>query len=279
MTRSHFTKYFLFLIVTLLLVPKLYSQSGSTSLRGVITDPKGASVPNATITLTGAAIGVTLTAQTDKDGAYQFQEVRPATYSLTAEAPGFATFKQNDLQLLVATPATNNFVMQLAGVTTTVEVVSAAQTINTTDATIGNAFNQAQISGLPFEGRDPAAILSLQPGVVTVADRDQVDLKGDSRGGSVNGGRSDQTNLTLDGIDNNDQTLGTAFVGALRTTLDSIEEFRVTTTNSGADLVALLERKSSCRPRAGPTNFMARRTNTIARPTRSLTTISTSTHS
>jgi hypothetical protein len=214
----------------------IFRDSVSRERRNFVTRrgyrPEGASVPNATITLTSAAIGVTLTAQTDKDGAYQFQEVRPATYSLTAEAPGFATFKQTDLQLLVATPATNNIVMQLAGVTTTVEVVSAAQTINTTDATIGNAFNQAQISGLPFEGRDPAAILSLQPGVVTVADRDQVDLKGDSRGGSVNGGRSDQTNLTLDGIDNIDQTLGTAFVGALRTTLDSIEEFRVTTTNS-----------------------------------------------
>src|SRR6202035_1845868 len=62
-----------------------------------------------------------------------------------------------------------------------------------------------------------------------------VDTNGDSRGGAVNGARSDQTNLTLDGIDNNDQVQGNAFVGALRTTLDSIEEFRVTTTNSDAE--------------------------------------------
>src|SRR4029077_19128941 len=191
------------------------------------------SVPNATVTLGSPAIGVTLTAQTDKGGAYQFLEVRPATYTLTAEAAGFATYKQTNVQLLVATPATVNFKMQLASVATIVEVVSTTQTINTTDATIGNAFNQSQISALPFEGRDPAGILSLQPGVVTVADRGQVDLKGDSRGGSVNGGRSDQTNLTLDGIDNNDQTLGTAFVGALRTTLDFIEKFPATTPTSG----------------------------------------------
>jgi hypothetical protein len=245
-------------------------QSGTTSVRGVITDQKGASVPNATITLTSTDIGVTLTTQSDKDGGYQFVEVRPATYSLTAEAPGFATYKQTNLQLLVATPATNNFTMQLAGVATTVEVIGTSQTINTTDATIGNAFNQTQISALPFEGRDPAAILSLQPGVVTVADRDQVDITGDSRGGSVNGGRSDQTNLTLDGIDNNDQTLGTAFQGALRTTLDSIEEFRVTTTNSGADVGRSSGAQVQLQTKSGTNNFHGtayeynRPTNTVA---------------
>jgi hypothetical protein len=62
-----------------------------------------------------------------------------------------------------------------------------------------------------------------------------VDQTFDSRGGSVNGARSDQTNVTLDGIDNNDQELGFAFQGALRTPLESIQEFRVTTSNSNAD--------------------------------------------
>ncbi len=254
----------------LFVAASMFGQSGTTSVRGVITDQRGASVPNATLTLTSSDIGVTLTTQTDKDGAYQFLEVRPATYSLTVEAPGFATYKQTNLQLLVATPATNNFTMQLAGVATTVEVISTSQTINTTDATIGNAFNQAQISALPFEGRDPAAILSLQPGVVTVADRDQVDLTGDSRGGSVNGGRSDQTNLTLDGIDNNDQTLGTAFQGALRTTLDSIEEFRVTTTNSGADVGRSSGAQVQLQTKSGTNDFHGtayeynRPTNTVA---------------
>src|SRR4029077_6143575 len=191
-------------ILVLLCAYGTLAQSGTTSLRGAVTDQDGASVANAAVTLSSTDIGVTLTTQSDKDGAYQFLEVRPATYTLTAEAAGFASYKQTNLQLLVATPATVNFKMQLASVATIVEVVSTTQTINTTDATIGNAFNQSQISALPFEGRDPAGILSLQPGVVTVADRNQVDLKGDSRGGSVNGGRSDQTNLTLDGIDNND---------------------------------------------------------------------------
>jgi len=210
-------------------------QIATSSLRGAITDPKGSSVPGAEVTLTSTERGVTLTTKTDRDGQYQFLEVRPGTYTLEVSAAGFSRIKENNLILLVATPARSDFQMTLATGSTTVEVTAALQTVNTSDATIGNAFNQTQLSALPFEGRDPAGILSLQPGVVTVADRGKVDTNGDSRGGAVNGARSDQTNLTLDGIDNNDQVQGNAFVGALRTTLDSIEEFRVTTTNSDAE--------------------------------------------
>jgi len=79
MKKSQFVHYVVVCLVAILFATAGFAQSGGTSLRGVVTDPKGASVPNATITLTSAAIGVTLTAQTDKDGAYQFHEVRPAT--------------------------------------------------------------------------------------------------------------------------------------------------------------------------------------------------------
>ena len=211
------------------------AQTGTTSLRGTITDPNGASVGGAVVVITSPDIGVTLTAKTDKDGAYQFLEVRPSTYTLTVTATGFRTLRQSGVQLLVATPVTDDLKLDLGSVSTTVEVSGTALTLNTQDATLGNAFNQNQISSLPFEGRDPVSILSLQPGVVTVADRDQVDQNSDSRGGSVNGARSDQTNVTMDGVDDNDQVKGYAFQGALRATLDSLEEFRVTTTNAGAD--------------------------------------------
>ena len=223
------------LIVAALAVAGAWAQTGTSSLRGTITDPKGASVGGATVVITSPGIGVTLTTKTDRDGAYQFLEVRPSTYTLTVTAAGFRTLRQSGVQLPVATPVTDDLKLELGSVSTMVEVSGTALTINTQDATLGTAFNQTQISSLPFEGRDPVAILSLQPGVVTVADRDQVDINADSRGGSVNGARSDQTNVTLDGIDNNDQLKGFAFTGALRATLDSIEEFRVTTSNADAD--------------------------------------------
>ena len=198
-------------MVSLIATGVAEGQTGTASLRGTVIDPRGASVAGAQLTLTNADIGVTLTATSDKDGAYQFLEIRPATYTLTVAAAGFATYKQTALQLLVATPTTNDVKMQLASVATIVEVVTATQAINTTDATIGNAVTAYQIGALPFEGRDPVSILSLQPGVVTVAGRDVVNEASDSRGGAVNGARSDQTNVTLDGLDNNDQLNGFAF--------------------------------------------------------------------
>jgi hypothetical protein len=223
------------LLLSVLGAAGAWGQTGTSSLRGTITDPNGAAVGGATVTITSPSIGVTLTAKTNKEGAYQFLEVRPSTYSLTVTADGFRSVKQNGLELLVSTPTSDDLKLEIGSVSTTVEVSGTALTLNTQDATLGNAFNQDQISALPFEGRDPVGILSLQPGVVTVADRDEVDPNVDSRGGSVNGGRSDQTNVTLDGIDNNDQLKGLAFTGALRATLDSIEEFRVTTSNAGAE--------------------------------------------
>jgi hypothetical protein len=210
-------------------------QSGTASLHGTVTDPKGASVPDAVVTLTNGEMGVTLTAHTDKNGSYQFLELHPATYILTVSAHGFSTVRQSGLVLLVATPTSDDIRMEISTGVTTVEVIASSQNINTQDATIGNAFNQSQIAALPFEGRDPAGILSLQPGVVTVGTSSSIDTDADSRNGSVNGARSDQTNVTLDGVDDNDQTKGYALKGALRATLDSLEEFRVTTTNAGAD--------------------------------------------
>jgi len=234
-TSSH---RFVFWVLSAFLFIAGFAHAQSTaSLHGTVTDKNGASVPGAVLTLESKELGISLNTKTDKNGAYQFVDVRPATYTLIITAPGFATIRQAGLQLLVATPTTDDFKMEVAAVTTTVEVSSVAQTINTTDATLGVAFGQVQVSSLPFEGRDPAGLLSLQPGVATVADtgiqKSNEDF--DSRSGSVNGARSDQTNITLDGVDDNDQLNGYAFRGALRATLDSIEEFRVTTSNANAD--------------------------------------------
>ena len=78
--------------------------------------------------------------------------------------------------------------------------------MNTVDATLGNAFDSRQIASLPSEGRNAVELLSLQAGVTYVGN--QVNTGADSRGGAVNGARSDQTNVTVDGLDDNDQLLG-----------------------------------------------------------------------
>jgi hypothetical protein len=217
-----------------------FAQSATSSLRGTITDPKGALVQGGTVTLSNPATGFSRTTKSGSDGVYQFLEVPPATYTLTVTVAGFATVKQEKVTLQVSQPATLDIVMQVKGTTEIVEVTSEAPLVNTTDASQGNVFNSAQLTSLPSEGRDPVSILSLQAGVTflggnTNFDGNKPNQTEDSRGGAVAGARSDQTNVTVDGLDNNDQLQGYAFQGALRVPLDSIQEFRVTTTNSNAD--------------------------------------------
>ena len=210
------------------------AQTATTSLRGTITDAKGAVLQEATVTLSNPATGFSRTAKSASDGVYQFLEVPPAIYTVTVNVPGFAPLKQEKVILQVSQPAKLDIAMQVKGKTEVVEVSGEAPLVNTIDATQGNVFNSTQLINLPSEGRDPVGILSLQPGVVYLGSNG-AGATVDSRGGSVAGARSDQTNVTLDGLDNNDQLLGNAFQGALRAPLDSLQEFRVTTTNSNAD--------------------------------------------
>ena len=211
------------------------AQSATTSLRGAVYDTGGAVVAGASVTLSNAATGFSRGSKTDGQGTYQFLELPPASYVLTVEATGFAKLKRENVVLQVSNPVTLNLTLSVSGSTMVVEVSSEAPMVNTTDATLGNNFNARQLTDLPSEGRDPAAILSLQPGVVFIGNTTNDQQNYDSRGGAVNGARSDQTNITLDGLDDNDQLEGYAFEGAMRATLDSLQEFRVTTGNSDAD--------------------------------------------
>jgi hypothetical protein len=232
------TRAVIFLLVVLFTFGTLiYAQTGTTSLRGAISDAKGAVLPGAMVTITDKQTGYSRSVKADGHGEYQFLQLPPSTYALVVNASGFAQVKQEGVQLLVSVPSTINITMQVQGQTITVEVTGEATHVNTTDATMGNAFESKQIQELPFEGRNPVEILSLQAGVTYTSPTSgtAVDNMVDTRSGSTNGGRSDQTNITLDGVDNNDQSNGFAFQGAVRSTLDSVEEFRVTTSNSNAD--------------------------------------------
>src|SRR5271165_2905941 len=214
-----------------------FAQTATTSLRGTITDPKGAVLPGTTVTISDKQNGFLRTTQSDAHGEYQFLQLPPSTYTVTVNGAGFAEVKQENVQLLVSVPSTVNFELQVQGQSVTVEVTGEATRVNTTDATMGNAFESKQIVELPFEGRNPVEMLSLQAGVTYTNPTSGTNINNtfDTRAGATNGGRSDQTNITLDGVDNNDQSSGFAFSGALRSTLDSVEEFRVTTSNSNAD--------------------------------------------
>jgi hypothetical protein len=209
------------------------AQSASTSLRGTVTDTSGAAIPGASVSIKNNSVGAAAVTHSNGQGEYSFQQVAPGKYTITVEMPGFAKHVLT-AELLVAQPATVNVTMGVTSDAVTVDVSATAQTLNTTDASLGGSANNALIQALPSETRNVPDLLSLQPGVFFLPQPTNPALQ-DSRSGAVNGGRSDQGNITLDGVDDNDQVNGFAFTGVLRETQDSIEEFRVTTGNANAD--------------------------------------------
>src|SRR5215471_6597568 len=206
-----------------------FGQQGQSSVRGIVTDPKGSPIAGATVTLAAPEKNFTRTQVTNTDGAYLFKPVPPGTYRLDVEMQGFKKALISSLQAQVDTPTDVDVQLEVGNVSETVNITSAdaEAPINTTDATIGNTFDSRRISELPLNARNVVGLLSLQPGV--------------TQGGYVNGGRADQANVTLDGVDVNEQqrgldvVTGGAFSSVLRVTPDSVQEFRVTTTNPNAD--------------------------------------------
>jgi hypothetical protein len=223
----------LFIAVLFSFASRSFGQTGTTSLRGEVLDKSGASVPDAKVTLTETAQGVERDAKTTGAGEYEFRSLPPGSYSLVVEKAGFRKYEQKDIQLLVNNPATLNVTLDVGSTAETVEVSAQAATINTTDASLGQAFGENQVKELPMEGRNVPDLLSLQPGVAYTGNRSDVPTW-DTRSGAVNGTRSDQSNVTLDGAEVNDRQQH-AFTSVLPVTLDSIQEFRVTTSNYDAD--------------------------------------------
>ncbi len=212
------------------------AQIATTSLRGVVKDPSGAVVPNAKITLTNAANGQTLSATSNGAGEYAFTQIPPAHYTINVSATGFGDQKKT-AELIVDQPAAIDFAMTVQSAAQVVNVSAEAQTLNTSDASLGGSMNNAMIQALPSETRNVPDLLALEPGVLYLPTlgASESNPGGDSRSGAVNGIRSDQGNVTIDGVDDNDQVFGYAFTGVLRQTQDSIEEFRVATSNTNSD--------------------------------------------
>src|SRR6267154_780605 len=232
MKSSKFGKvFFAILLVCLLVTISASAQVGTTSLRGTVIDKTGAAVGGAKVTLANAAQALQRELMTSQTGEYEFPALAPGGYTLTVEKAGFRKFEQKSLQLQVNLPATVNITLEIGTTSEVVEVSASAVTLNTTDASLGIAFNENQVKELPLEGRNIPDLLSLQAGVVYTSNRpDAIALQDtDTRSGAVNGARSDQSNVTLDGVPVNDAG-GHAFTSILPVTPDSVQEFRVTTT-------------------------------------------------
>ncbi len=211
----------------------LFGQATS-SLHGTVTDATGAVVPSAKVTITNVATNQSRETVTTSRGAYELQSVLPGKYNVTVEAPGFSTEVETGVELKVDLPATLNVTLRVGSETQTVDVTSEAPALNTTDSSVGHNMGGTEIQQLPLLGENMPLLLSFQPGVAYNGDKYLQD-GWDTRAGAVNGEHSDQNNIRLDGVDDNDQFNNYSFVGVLPTTQFSVQEFRVTTSNYTAE--------------------------------------------
>lgn len=217
------------LVVWALLSGVRMSAQATSGVTGVVTDSSGGIVIGAKVTLTDPGTGFAATAQTNSLGVYQFSQVPPGEhYILSITNENFRTLTIRDVALAVGTKETRDVELQVGDTKTTVVVKSRGETtLNTTDASLGTIVDGDRVQDLPSLFVDnAAALLAMAPGVVSGA-------TDTSQEGATTGTRGDQANITLDGLDINDERGGFAFITAVNTPLDSIQELK--TTVAGGD--------------------------------------------
>jgi Carboxypeptidase regulatory-like domain/TonB-dependent Receptor Plug Domain len=194
---------------------------------GTITDPTGAPMLSARITLTNDGTGEIHTDISDGNGDYTFPILPVGNYTLKVEAAGFQGYQQKGIVLQVDQSLTINAAMQVGSSTQTVEVSASQTSINLVDATVSHVVDQQRIEDLPLNGRDTLQLQYIMPGVSY--DNDNVSHgQGQHEGTVVNGNRPGSNYYLLDGVDMTDSYLSTAPVFPAP---DALQEFDIQTSN------------------------------------------------
>ena len=205
------------------------AQSSSGSLNGTITDPGGASVSGARVTVRNNATGAERDTTSKEDGSFVFPTLERGIYTVTVEAAGFKKSVAQEVVVETASPAQVNIGLEIGSVGETVTVTAAQEVINATTSTLTNVINTRQVQDLPLPTRNPLDLAGLQPGVAVTGN--------DVRGSSISGLRQTMTNVTQDGINAMDNFVKTSSLFAISApSLNSVGEISITTgTNEASD--------------------------------------------
>jgi hypothetical protein len=180
----------------------LFAQRDLGTITGTIADPTGAAVPNAKVTITEDATGLNYDVQTGANGEYSRSLLKPGTYDITVEAPGFTRSQQKGIVISGGDRVGANLTLQVGNASQTVEVTAAAPLLQTESPVQGATLNAQQVTQLPLGGQRSFAFLArLSPGVLPAEQGARDSLGG---GFSANGVRSTgENNFLLNGVDNN----------------------------------------------------------------------------
>ncbi|HWQ34645.1 MAG TPA: TonB-dependent receptor [Blastocatellia bacterium] len=234
-------------LFTLLICPAiLQAQTETGQIIGKVTDPAGALVTGATVTVKSVDTGAIRTATTNEQGQYTITNLQPGLYDVTVQASGFAP-KTQRVQVTVGSQVSLDTTLTVQAESATIDVVaSGGVEVNTQNQELSNVVSGNQIRELPSLTRNPYDFVSLSGNV------SPADPSGRGVGFAINGQRAASTNILLDGGENVDTF--TASVGQ-SVPLDSVQEFRVITSNFSAEYGRASGGIVNVATRAGSNNF------------------------
>jgi hypothetical protein len=204
--------------------------SSTSSISGTVVDPSGAAIPGADITAAANATGTTFRALSTDAGAFTIPAVPSGTYTVTVALQGFKTAVLKDVEVSVAGPANVKATLQIGGLEETVVVGASSEIVQTQSTSVAQTLSARQIQNLPVPGRAAFDLVSYMPGVTST--------DGTIRGAIVNGLPQSAVNLTLDGMNIQDNYLKTSdgMFARVSPRLDAVEEVTIATASQGADM-------------------------------------------
>ncbi len=224
----------------------LFAQVAGGTIQGVVSDPSGAAIAGAQVTVTELATGVSRSATTSDVGFYAVPTLQPSVYSVSVMASGFSREIQENVALTVGASLTVNLSLKVGNSTEAIEVRDTPPDIDLATSDMSAVVDSNTMRELPLNGRDWSQLITLQPGANEVRNQSAIGsagtsdvnrvLRGFGNQMSISGTRPQQNNYRLDGISFNDYTNG-APGGVLGTIsgVDAVQEFSIITTNYSAE--------------------------------------------
>jgi hypothetical protein len=234
-TKSSFLPIVL-LGLMVLLAPALFGQANSASIVGTVTDPTGASISGATVTVVRLETGLKQTTVTNTSGNYNLPFLPVGNYSLSASFTGFQTVQIEQFQLVVGQTARMDIQMKVGQVSEKVSVEASAIALQTENGTVGTVIDREQVAELPLNGRSFVQLALLTPGVNpatpgSLSARSSGGSLGQQVGMSANGARDNQNRFYYDGVEA--MSLG-SYSMSFSLSIDAIREFKVDSSSYSA---------------------------------------------
>ena len=231
--------------------PALAQLAPTTNVIGTVADPSGSVMPNAAVELTNTATHWTRHTTTDEQGRFQFTLVPPGRYDILVTAGGFASIRQEGVNLDVDVPATLRFTLSVATATTSITIHEDAPMVDSQSGALRQVVGEQYIQDLPLNGRNAASLVYMAPGTVIGKGTDTATYatNGDNLAISANGTMGNQVSYKLDGASHSDNinNLNAGFPNP-----DALAQFSVETNNfdaryggSGGAVVNIVTRSGS----------------------------------